>query len=366
MDFADRIRTLAGRVPNVLPRLTTEEATKNALVMPFIQALGYNPFDPLEVVPEFTADVGTKKGEKVDYTIFRDDVPIMLFECKRVSSSLDDETASQLYRYFSVTDHARFGILTNGVVYKFFSDLDAANKMDSRPFFEVSLAALRDQDLVELKRFTKDGFDVDANVNAASVLKYTRAIQKYLNEQFSSPSEAFVKHVARHVYEGKVTQSVLDRFRGFTKEALANVLRDRISTRLQSAAALETATGSEKQEDDPEIDTSEQEVEGFNIVRAIVAEITEASRVVMRDQKSYCGILLDDNNRKPLARLYFNNPERLSLALFDQGKGRDMDRVKLDAVGGIFDFADRIRATVQRYGGTTEEPAEAVGEPPAS
>jgi predicted type IV restriction endonuclease len=122
MDFIDRIRELASRAPKQLPHIQTEEATKNALVMPFIGALGYNVFDPTEVTPELTADVGIKKGEKVDYAILQDGQPIMLFECKWHGAELKDGHASQLYRYFSVT-HARFGVLTNGIIYRFFTDL---------------------------------------------------------------------------------------------------------------------------------------------------------------------------------------------------------------------------------------------------
>lgn len=138
MVFNDRIRELSGQVQKQLPHIQTEEATKNALIMPFITALGYNVFNPTEVTPELHADVGIKKGEKVDYAILQDGKPIILFECKWHGADLNKDHASQLYRYFSVTD-ARFGVLTNGVQYRFYTDLDAANKMDAKPFFEFDL-----------------------------------------------------------------------------------------------------------------------------------------------------------------------------------------------------------------------------------
>ncbi len=138
MDLIDRLRDLASRLEKIVAQLQTEEATKNALVMPFINALGYNVFDPLEVVPEFTADVGTKKGEKVDYAIMQDGKPIILMEVKAANCNLDNAHCSQLYRYFSVTD-ARFSVLTNGIHYRFFSDLESPNKMDARPFLEVDM-----------------------------------------------------------------------------------------------------------------------------------------------------------------------------------------------------------------------------------
>ena len=133
MDFADQITALASRIHKQLDHIQTEEATKNALILPFINALGYNVFDPTEVVPEFTADVGIKKGEKVDYAIKLDGKVIMLFECKQVGAALSRAHASQLFRYFTVTE-ARVGVLTNGVTYLFFSDLEEPNKMDERPF----------------------------------------------------------------------------------------------------------------------------------------------------------------------------------------------------------------------------------------
>jgi predicted type IV restriction endonuclease len=138
MDLIDQLRGLSSRIATTKSLIQTEEATKNAMVMPFIQILGYNVFDPLEVTPELIADVGTKKGEKVDYAILKDGKPIILFECKKAGSDLHINHAGQLFRYFHVTA-ARFGVLTNGLVYRFFTDLEQPNKMDEKAFFEFSI-----------------------------------------------------------------------------------------------------------------------------------------------------------------------------------------------------------------------------------
>ena len=82
MSLENSLSDLAERASEQVAHLETEEATKHALVMPFIQALGYNVFDPLEIVPESTADVGTRRGEKVDYALMHDGKPMILFECK--------------------------------------------------------------------------------------------------------------------------------------------------------------------------------------------------------------------------------------------------------------------------------------------
>ncbi|HAN99903.1 MAG TPA: hypothetical protein DCQ98_21855 [Planctomycetaceae bacterium] len=177
MDMIDKLRELAARVERVRSRCVTEEGTKNALVMPFIQALGYDVFDPLQVVPEFTADVGIKKGEKVDYALLRDDKPIILFECKALGAKLDESKSSQLHRYFHTTS-ARFAILTDGVHYKLFTDLESPNLMDARPFLEFDLTRIDDRTANEIKKFSRELFDVDQILSSASTLKYVKGIRQ--------------------------------------------------------------------------------------------------------------------------------------------------------------------------------------------
>src|ERR1044071_7269994 len=123
MSFVEQLQALAIKTEKLCPVLETEEATKNALVMPLIHMLGYDIFDPTEVIPEFTADVGIKKGEKVDYAVKKDGRLVMLFECKHCGAELNLKHASQLFRYFAVTE-ARIGVLTNGIIYQFYTDLE--------------------------------------------------------------------------------------------------------------------------------------------------------------------------------------------------------------------------------------------------
>ena len=188
MDFIDQLRVLSSRISNTMNMIQTEEATKNAMVMPFIQILGYNVFDPTEVTPELIADVGTKKGEKIDYAILRDGKPIILFECKKAGAELSINHAGQLFRYFHVTE-ARFGVLTNGLKYRIFTDLEQPNKMDEKPFFEFNILDFKERDVEELKKFAKSAFDLDTILTTANDLKYTRAIQSKLAELMVSPGE---------------------------------------------------------------------------------------------------------------------------------------------------------------------------------
>lgn len=362
MDFIDQLRILASRIVNTRAMVQTEEATKNAMVMPFIQALGYNVFDPLEVTPELVSDVGTKKGEKVDYAILRDGKPIILFECKKCGGDLNINHAGQLFRYFHVTE-ARFGILTNGLVYRFFTDLEQPNKMDEKPFFEFNILDFKERDVEELKKFAKSAFDIDTILTTANDLKYTRAIQTKLAELMVNPSEDFVRLLSAGLLgTKKFTPAVRDQFTGISKRAFEQFIGERINDRLKGAMSPESVTISERTATavteeapvtDPTIVTSSEELEGFHTVRAIVRTLVATKRVVMRDAQSYCAILLDDNNRKPICRLRFNNNQKLKLGLFNAQ--REEEQVVLGSVDDIYNFAEQLQATIASYVGNVDD-----------
>jgi hypothetical protein len=363
MDFADQLQALAARIPGLLAHLATEEATKNALVMPFIAVLGYNVFDPTEVVPEFTADYGTKKGEKVDYAIMREAKPAMLFECKPCGFDLCDVHKSQLHRYFSVTS-ARIGILTNGVVYEFYSDLDDRNVIDQKPFLVVDMLNLDLAAVAELKRMTKAVFDEDAIISAAGELKYTRSIRRFLEREFMTPGDDFVRFLIQHVYTGRMTEKVRADFTPIVSRAMRSFVSELVNQRLRSAISHDTTEPAPTQaaatapssvqpapvepEGEPSIITTGDEMEALYIVKAILRETIDPARIVVRDRMTYCGILLDDNNRKPIARLHFNRSQ-WQISLF--GEGGKEERVPIGGLNDMFKYADQLKATVAMYGG---------------
>ncbi len=351
MDLIDQLRALATRIAASKDIIQTEEATKNAMIMPFIQLLGYNVFDPMEVTPELIADIGTKKGEKVDYAVLRDGKPIMLFECKKSGSDLHINHASQLFRYFHVTA-ARFGVLTNGLTYKFFTDLEQPNKMDEKPFFEFNILEFKERDVDELKKFAKTMFDVDTILTTANDLKYTRAIQNKLSEWMTNPSEDFVKLLSADLLGGKrFTPTVKDQFTIIAKRAFDQLIGERINDRLKGAMTPEFSSASEQvpvmvpeEISEALIVTTPEEIEGLHIVRAILRDVVNPRRIVMRDSQSYCAILLDDNNRKPVCRLRFNNLQKLSLGLFNDKK--EEEKVSLSHLDDLYKYADQLKATI--------------------
>ncbi len=321
--------------------------------MPFIMALGYNVFDPTEVTPEIIADIGIKKGEKVDYAILQEGKPIILFECKKCGADLGAVQASQLFRYFTVTP-ARFGILTNGVQYRFYSDLEQQNKMDLTPFWEFDLSDIKEAEVEQLRKFSKDKFDLQAILDTAADLKYTRAIQKVLTEQLANPTEEFVRVLTSPVFPGRMTPAIKGQFSVLTKRAFQQFISERINERLK--VALEGSGPLEQRDDvsgpviapagtpkETVVVTTDEEREAFYVVRAILRGLVSPKRIVMRDAQSYCAILLDDNNRKTICRLYLNSAKKKYIAFVT---AKEEERVAIDDISDIYLHADRLQAAL--------------------
>lgn len=353
MDLKDRIDELANRVKNHSTLLETEEATKNAIIMPFIQALGYDVFNPNEVIPEFTTDHGTKKGEKVDYAVKKDDRVVMLFECKKWDSELSINQANQLFRYFSVTD-ARFGVLTNGRVYQFFSDLDRPNKMDDKPFFTFDILQYDQHEVSELKKFSKTVFNLDNILTTANDLKYSNEVKRVLDIEFSNPSEAFIRFFTQQIYSGRLTQAVLAQFRGIVRKACGQYINEKVNEKIANALNSEdgdklevTGTSGQSQSlsTDDGIETTPEEIEAYTIVKVILLQEVDSTRVIMRDKKYYCGVLLDDTNRKPICKFYFNGNDKY--VGFYSNKVET--KVLITSLNDIFDHGDKIKAVVREY-----------------
>jgi hypothetical protein len=350
MEFKDQIKLLADRVSKMKDKIQTEEATKNAFIMPFIQAMGYDVFNPMEVVPEFIADIGIKKGEKVDYAIIKDGEPIILIECKHWSADLDPHN-SQLFRYFHTTK-AKFGILTNGIVFRFYTDLVENNKMDEKPFFEFRIDDMKEAQVEKLKEFSKDSFNLEMINNTASELKYMSELRNLIVKEISDPTEEFAKYFARTVYHSVVTAKILDQFRNLVKRTFHQYINDSINERLKTALATEQQKANEiaqtelgEKPTEPNVITTPEEIEAFYIIRAIVCAKVSVARIVIRDNQSYCGVLLDDNNRKPLCRLHFNGKKK-QVSFFDEGKE---EKVMIDENNQLYEFSSRLIKTIEFY-----------------
>jgi len=342
MAFMDDLKEWAEKAQKIVNQVNTEEATKHALVLPFLQLLGYNVFDPTEIVPEFMADVpGIKKSEKVDYAIVIDGVPTILIEVKPANEPLSKHSA-QLARYFHVTE-AKFAVLTNGIEYWFFTDLEDRNKMDSKPFLVFNLFSIKEPLVSEIEKFSKGKFDAKNILSRASELKYLNELRNYFERNFKDPSDEFAKFIVRQVYEGRALQQVINRFKGLIKKAVHNVIADEVNERIKSA--LEKTAPKEHEADKDREDvkttgsaivTTEEELEAWALAKYILKDVVpDGHEVTYKDTINYFVITLDNSASKWICRLYLNFARKYI-------EFRGGDKVDIEKSSDIVKFADRI------------------------
>lgn len=351
MQFNESLKQLAERIALTKDTIQTEEATKMSFIVPLFQLLGYDIFNPMEFCPEYITDVGIKKGEKIDYAILENGKPSILIECKACSEQLD-KYSSQLYRYFGVSD-AKFGILTNGIIYRFYTDLEEINKMDLVPFLEVDLLNLKDSSVNELKKFCKENFDKDKIFSTAEELKYTSLIKNALATEFESPSDEFVRFIISGIYEGQKNQRVIEKFAPLTKKAFSSFVNEIVNNKISSALSNDTPEPEVVSEpvDVPEepmtkVVTTEGEIEAFYIVRGMLAGIVPVEDIVHRDTESYFGILYKDNNRKPICRI---NLDKKNKQIFIPTEDKKFERYYIESLNDLYKYKKELTDAVKRY-----------------
>ena len=348
MEFTESIKQFSERVSMLKDTISTEEATKMSLIVPMFQILGYDVFNPLEFCPEYIADVGIKKGEKVDYAILEDGQPTILIECKSCSEALDKHS-SQLFRYFG-TSPAKFGILTNGIIYRFYTDLEEANKMDLVPFLELNMLNLKESSINELKKFCKENFDRDKIFSTAEELKYSSLIKGVLASEFESPSEDFVRFVLTNVYDGQKNQRIIEKFTPVVKRAFSSFVNEIVNNKISSALSKDTEEMEMQEIIEPEstskVITTEEEIETFYIIRGLLAEVVDINDIVHRDTESYFGILYKDNNRKPICRINLDTKNK-QILIPDENK--KFERFYIDSLNDIYKYKNQLIEVVKRY-----------------
>jgi len=353
MDFKDQIKQLADRIEKLKDSTLTEEATKMAFIIPFIQALGYDTSNPQELVPEYIADVPMKKGEKVDYAILQDNQPIIFIECKHWKEDLDIYS-TQLLRYFNITK-AKFAILTNGIYYRFYTDLDKINFMDEKPFLDINILELKDAQIEELKKFQKSYFNIENIVRTANTLKYSNEIKILLNSEFRQPSEDFIRYIVSHVYNKKATAKVVTQFGEIIKNSCQQFLSDIITERLKTALTKEKEDGkTESEKQVPEqiqvkdslIETTEEEIESYYIIKSILWQSIDPNRIYYRDFQRFFSMLIDNSIRNTVCRLYLTKDSK-KIAFLDENKVET--KYDLTTLDDIFKYSDLIINIAKAY-----------------
>ncbi len=319
----------------------------HAFIMPFFQTLGYDVFNPLEFVPEFTADVGIKKGEKVDYAMVIDGEPQLLIECKSINEKLTNHD-SQLFRYFGTTT-SKFGILTNGREYRFYTDLDEKNKMDKTPFLTIDVTKFKDNQFLEIAKFHKENFDISKITSSASELKYLNNLKEFLTNNIEEPSESFTTYLVSQIYDGRKTKNTIEEFTPIIKKGFNQFITERVNEKLSAAlnTNVEPKTSQPEEievtnEQGDGIITTPEELEAFTVFKVTVNDLIDVNRLFYRDTKSYFGILIDDNSRKWIFRFYQKATKNL-IEIRDQGT------YEIDNPLDIANYKDKIKVAIENF-----------------
>ena len=326
MDFKDQLMQLSDKIDKQKDNIATEEATKTSFIMPMIAALGYDVFNPFEVVPEMDCDL-TKRGDKIDYAIMKDNAPILLIECKHCRQNLDLHS-TQLAKYYAASN-ARFGVLTNGIEYRFYADLEKQNIMDEKPFLVVNMLDLSDSDIEQLKKFHKSYYNEQDILSTAQELQITIQIKDLLNKNFQQPGDEFTRYFVKCLNDWKSSSKLIEQYRPILKKSIASVINDIIADRLNVAmktnedkvieTVSEEGTSCEKtvetakdlpngivfQDEEKGIITTQEEIDAYNIVRSILRQYVDEERIQYTDYKSYFTVNLDGSMWWWICRLSF-------------------------------------------------------------
>ena len=341
--FEEKIKSFIGRIEDLRENIKTEEATKTSLIMPFFSMLGYDVFNPMEFVPEYIADVGIKKGEKVDYAIILDNEPTILIEAKSITETLDKHD-SQLFRYFG-TSNAKFAILTNGAIYKFYTDLEETNKMDTTPFLTVDLLNLRDSDIAELKKFSKENFDKNNILNSASELKYCGLIKAFLKREFTTPSDEFTRLIlSSDIYEGRLLQNVVDKFKPLVKKSISAYINEIVNDKIKTALNSETPAEEETEEitgiePADEIITTAEELQSFYIIKSILGNDIELNRITYKDTVIYFSVLIDNKVTRWVCRIYLKEHTKYLII----PNGDKQEKYNIDKISDIYNLSEKLK-----------------------
>ena len=363
MGLDETIRSFSDRITKLRDTINTEEATKTSLIMPFFQALGYDVFNPAEFNPEFTADAGVKKKEKVDYAILIDGRVQILVEAKSITEKLDKH-GDQLLRYYNCSK-AKFGILTNGIIYKFYCDVEKENIMDSTPFWTLDLSQpLKPADITKLSCFCKANFDAGKISESAVELKCHEKVRKFIKDEFSEPSAAFIKLILASVHDGIKTAAVIERYRPIVKQALASYITERINSRLQNAQENEEKQGNDsEEEEDDGILTTDEEMELYYAVRGMLGEVIMPERITFKDTINYFNVLLDGKVTNRICRAYLHGASG-TICIPEEDKSET--KYQIEKIADIYQYKAVLTKRLKLLLGETSKNAKTVETPKIS
>lgn len=298
--FAEKMGAVIRSIPRVSHKLQSEEATKHALIIPALAAIGFDVSNPDVVVPEMVSDFGTRKAEKVDYAILCNGFPAILVECKAYGVNLQAHVP-QLFRYFSVST-ARIGVLTNGVEYRLYTDTFKENVMDTEPYAVVDLSA-EDADLEPLEELQRALLDTPALIRRARERALEKRLRAVVAEELQCPSEKVFKVFAEKVLGRPARRSEVRELMSIAVRAFGHSEEEECLDGFRESAA--------------------------SVVRGYINEAVPGAECIARDTVRYLGFYYPSRPRNAICRLYFGAHERLLRISFED----EADRRPIDERG---------------------------------
>ncbi|EBG5746706.1 type I restriction enzyme HsdR N-terminal domain-containing protein [Salmonella enterica] len=325
--FKNRLKLHSEHVKNVGLHCTTEETTKQALILPFLDILGFSPYDPQKVKAEYGADFpGVKANERVDYALFCQGIPVMFIEAKAYKEKIDNH-CPQLSRYFNSTPEVTISAITNGVEWRFFTDLKEKNIMDPTPFLKIRMDEVTDADAEQLFRFRHDKFKPEALRTLAEESVYLSAFTKTISSSLREVDQEFVRYVAsRSNVERQLNQRFLESITPLVKQAVelsvSAMVVSGLSGKNSTESPLDEVHNDNEQEksdaqadvvdpDNPNIVTTHNERQLFD---KIVSIIGFEHDIQYKDTASYFGVLFQGKTNRWIVR-YYDKKSKSSIQL---------------------------------------------------
>ncbi|MFV8941822.1 type I restriction endonuclease [Moellerella wisconsensis] len=314
-NFKLKLKNHVEHVKHVGQHCTTEETTKQALILPFLEILGFSPYDPQKVKAEYGADFpGVKANERVDYALFCQSVPVMFIEAKCYFEKLDNH-CPQLSRYFNSTPEVTISAITNGLEWRFFTDLKQKNVMDPTPFLRIRMDEISDADAGQLFRFRHDKFKPEALRTLAEESVYLSAFTKTISSSLRDVDSEFVRYVAsKSNVERQLNQRFIDSITPLVKQAVERSVSAMVVSGLSGKfnygeEPVEIVPeGSQEQTelkdiidpDNPNIVTTTTELTLFEKIK----QITGCEEIEYKDTESYFGVLYQGKVNRWIVRFY--------------------------------------------------------------
>lgn len=348
-DLEKNLQELSSRASVIKNHITNEEGTKTSLILPLFKILGYDIENPQKMIPEYTVE-----NDRVDYSIMQDNAPLLFIEAKSVKEDLNKHK-EQAKKYFNNSD-TKIICLTNGLTYNFYSDINKDNIMDDEPFLSFDIEKITDFEIRYLKNLSIDNFTME---NYSDVVYQIKATE-FIRHQLENPSDEFIRFVANNISNKKKTKKFLEKVKklifGSVKDVLSVISNGKIViSQINTSAKIKS--------NNPQIITTEEELEGYKIIVSILSEIYSVTNLNYKDTQKYFAIIA---NKKPgnwIARLYLGVKKK-SIMLPDGNNG--YKRYQLNDINDLYKYKDELLDSASKYLAVKSESISTINEPALS